>query len=321
MIINAANLNTMRQGLNTRFRAGLMSEPSLDVTRIATVVPSTTAIENYPMAAFLDTIRKWIGPRQLGALSAKNLQVENADYEATIGVPANAIEDDQIGIYGEVAEGKGRQCRALWPKIAVAALVANGNWLDGSAFFLTTRKFNGNTINNKGTTALSATTYGTAYKAMMAYVGYDGEPLEIIPDTLIVGPALMETGKKIVENDKLVESYEGDTDDPTVLNHVAGPNPWYKTAELIVHPRLTGTYANYWFLMSTEHVVKPLLVQKRKEGPLVALDKPTDPNVFFGTVNGGDDAVPGGLYVYGTHYRGAATLTLPHLCYGGLVSA
>lgn len=319
MILNAANLAQFRQGLNTRFQAGLQAEPSVDVERIATVVPSTHAIENYPMVAFLDTIRKWVGPRQLGALSEKNLQVSNDDYEATIGVGANALEDDAIGIYGSIAEGKGRQCRALWIQIAIAALVANGDWLDGSAFFLDDREFNGNTIDNLGAAALSATTYAIAYKAMMAYLGYDGEPLEIVPDTLVVGPALIETAKKLLESDKLVESYAGDTDDATILNHVAGPNPWYKSAELIVHPRLVGTAANYWFLMSTKGLVKPILIQKRKEGALIGMDKPTDSNVFFGTVNGGEDAVPGGVYVYGAHYRGAAALTLPHLCYGAFV--
>lgn len=320
MIPNATNLATIRQGLQTRFMAGLQSNPSLDVERIATVVNSTTKIENYPMMAFADTIRKWIGPRQLGTLLQKNLQVENDDYEATIGIPANAIKDDQIGIYGEVAEGKGRQCRALWAKLAVAAMVGNGKWLDDSAFFSTTRKFNGNTINNKGTSALSATAYGVARVAMMSYVGYDGEPLEIVPDLLVVGPSLEATAKQIVENDKVVTSYGADTEDATMLNHVAAPNPNYKTAEVLVHPRLTGTYVNYWFLMCTTYVIKPVVVQKREEGPLIALDKPTDPNVFFGTANGGD-AVPGGVYVYGCHYRGAAALTLPHLCYGGIVSA
>jgi len=320
MIINAANIATLRQGLQTRFTAGLQSAPSVDVERIATVVPSTTAIENYPFMAFLDTIREWIGPRQLGNLLTQNMQVTNGNYEATIAVPANAIEDDQVGIYGSIAEGKGRQCRALWIKIAIDAMVANGTWLDGSAFFGTTRTFGGNTIANYVTTALSSSTYGTARQTMMSYLGYDDQPLEIVPDTLIVGPALEATAKKIVENDKIVESYAGDTDDATILNHVAGPNPYYGTAELIVHPRLVGTYANYWFLADTKQVIKPVLVQKRKEGPLVALDKPTDANVFFGGVPGSEDVVEGGLYVYGTHYRGAAALTLPHLLYGGYKS-
>ena len=59
-IINAANLARLREGLNTRFQRGLQATPSLDVTRIATVVASSTAIENYPMTVFLDTIRKWV---------------------------------------------------------------------------------------------------------------------------------------------------------------------------------------------------------------------------------------------------------------------
>jgi phage major head subunit gpT-like protein len=318
MIIDAANLATLRQGLNTRFAKGLQAAPSLDVDRIATVVPSGTLIENYPMMAFLDTIKKWVGPRQLGTLLAKNLAVTNENYEATIGIPANAIEDDQVGIYGEIAEGKGRQCRALWIQLAIAALVGNGKWLDGSDFFLTTRKFNKSTINNKTTGALSAANYATAYTAMMSYQAHDGEPLEIVPDLLVVGPSNMETAKKIV--DIPAELTSGATGESTYVNWTSAPNPWYKTAELIVHPRLVGDYANYWFLMSTTGVVKPILVQKRKEGALVALDKPTDANVFFGSATGSDDAIPGGVYVYGAHYRGAAAMTLPHLCYGGLAT-
>ncbi len=321
MLINAGTLAIVRQGLQASFIKGLQSNPSVDVASIATVIGSQSDIENYPMTAFLDTIRKWVGPRQIGLMTGKKLAVTNDDYEASIGIPLNNIKDDKIGIYAPVAEGKGRQCKALWIKLAIDALCANGKWLDGNAFFYATRKFNKATINNLTTDALSATTYATAYTAMMSYVGYDGEPLEIIPDTLVVGPANMETAKKIVGNAVIVESKAGDTDDATIINHVAGPNPWNGTAKLIVHPRLVGTSANYWFLLSTTGVLMPILVQKREEGPLVALDRPTDPNIFFGTTDGGkDSAVPGGVVIYGAHYRGAAALALPHLAYGGLAT-
>jgi hypothetical protein len=73
--------------------------------------------------------------------------------------------------------------------------------------------------------------------------------------------------------------------------------------------------------MSTSGVVMPVIIQKRKEGALIALDKPTDPNVFFGQIPGDQGVVPGGVYVYGAHYRGAAALTLPPYCYGGIVPA
>lgn len=311
MIINAATLDTLRQGLNTRFAAGLQAAPPMDETKIATVVPSNTAIENYPMLAFLDSMRKWIGPRQFGVLTAKNLSVTNDDYEATVGVPANAIEDDQVGIYGTIAEGKGRQCRALWPNLAIDALLGNGNWLDGNPFFGTTRKFGKNTISNYSTGALTATTFETAYQAMTSYLAHDGEPLMIVPDLLVVGPKLRTTAWNIVKNEWAAT---GTTNTTTAIK-----NPNFNATDVLVSPKLVGTYDDYWFLLCTTGIVKPVLVQKRKEGPLVALDKPTDANVFFGTVDG-KTVVPGGVYVYGAHYRGASALTIPALAYGGFVA-
>lgn len=319
MILNAASLVTFGRGIDSRFKAGLRSAPGTDVTRFATVVQSTTAIQEYPMTVFLDTMRKWVGPRQLGALSVKNLQVANDDYEATVQIPCNMVKDDNYGIFGDVAESKGRQCTALWPKLGIASLCANGNWLDGKTFFATDRKFAGSTINNKGTAALSQATYRIARAAMMAYAGFDGEPLEIVPDLLVVGPALEETAKAIVGNSVRVATVA--TGESTYVAPVAEPNPNYGTAELLVTPRLSGTYANYWFLMCTTFGVKPVLVQKREEGPLVQLTKETDSNVFFGSAPGSGQAVAGGVYIFGAHYRGAAVPTLPQLCYGGIVSA
>ncbi len=313
MVINQANLDTLRQGLNTRFRKGLQSAPKLDVARIATMVPSTTAIENYPMGAFLDTIRKWVGPRQLGMFKVENLKVQNEDYEATIAVPANAIEDDQVGIYGEISEGKGRQCAALWAKLAIEALVANGKWLDGNAFFYATRKFGKQTINNHSTSALSDTNFNAAYLAMQSYLGYDGEPLGINPDLLVVGPKLRTTAFEILKAQVRISIAGSNTAAAAV------DNPNQGIVDFIVSDRLVGVADDYWFLMDTTQVVKPVLVQKRKEGPLVALDRPTDPNVFFGGIDG-QNVVPGGLYVYGAHYRGAAALTLPHLCHGNFAA-
>lgn len=312
MIINAENLASLNQGLNMQFREGLNAPVPMDETRIATVLNSTTDIENYPMTAFLDTIRKWAGPRQMGNLVAKNLQVSNEDYEATIGIPANSIKDDRIGIYSQVAQGKGRQCRALWPKLAILALCQNGKWLDGADFFGTTRKFGKATISNKATAALSESTLNAGILAMQSYCTYDGEPLEITPDLLVVGPKNRTNAFDLLKAQNKISIAGTNTAAAAVPNANAG------LLEYIVHPRLVGDYDDYWFLLCTMGVVKPVLVQKREEGPLIGLDKPTDSNVFFGTT-GGEQVVPGGIYVYGTHYRGAAALTLPQLAYAGIV--
>ena len=73
---------------------------------------------------------------------------------------------------------------------------------------------------------------------------------------------------------------------------------------------LSGDYANYWFLMDNTSILKPVIVQQRKEPTLTRLDKEDDENVFTR-----DE------FVYGVVARGAAAFSMPHLTYGGLVSA
>lgn len=313
MIINAENLAALGQGLNQNFREGLNAPVPMDETRIATVVSSSTDIENYPMTAFADTISKWVGPRKIGTLIAKNLQVANDDYEATVAVPANAIKDDKIALYSQVAAGKGRQCRALWPKLAILALCTNGKWLDNAAFFGTTRKYGKATISNLVGAALSEATFNAGILAMQSYMSYTGEPLEITPDLLLVGPKLRTTAFDLVKAQNKISIAGTNTAAAAVPNANAG------LLDYLVHPQLVGDYDDYWFLLCTTGVVKPVLVQKRDEGPLVGLDRPTDANVFFGMTPGSDQVIPGGVYVYGSHYRGAAALTIPHLAYAGIL--
>lgn len=311
MINMDQKLARLKENINIRFKGGLKSVPRFDEKLIAIVVTSNSEIETYPMTMFMDTIRKWVGPRQIGKLAVEKLSVTNDDYEATIVIPVNDIERDKIGIYGDVAQGKGQQCRALWGNIAVEALLINDKWLDGKLFFLADRKFNKNEICNVTTDELSVDTFDTGYDIMCSYVGYDGEGLGVVPNILMVGPSNRKMAFTILENQRAVQA--GDTSDVAVDNHNKG------LCQIVINKKLVGAHAKKWFLMDTTQIVKPVVVQKEKEGALIAMDKPTDPNVFFGTTNG-KDAVPGGVVVYGAHYKGAAAKTLPHLIYGGLAT-
>ena len=307
MDINRGNLDDLFTGFQTAMQAGL-AMATKPVDPLAMVVNSRTAIEKYPIMFLLSTMRQWIGDRVVQDIEGNVLALENGDYEHTIGVLRNDIEDDQLGMYTPLFTKMGQDAENLWGKLAMDAMVANGNWIDGAAFFGTTRKFGANTIANYVTSALSSTTYGTARTAMMSYMGHNDQPLGIMPNLLVVGPKMEATAKKIVDSEKLVESYAADTDDATLLNHVAGPNPYYKTATVLVHPDLVGTRDDYWFLLATTGVVKPVIVQKRKVGALVRWD--TDEAECVKTKNRNE---------YGLHYRGAAALTLPPYAYAGIL--
>jgi phage major head subunit gpT-like protein len=267
----------------------------------AGTAPSSSASNIYPFLEQFGGMREWVGDREIKSFASKKLEVLNKDYEDTVSVGRNDIEDDQYGLYGALIAQMGLNSAKLWNELAYEALLGGSSekWLDGSAFYLTTRKYGSNTICNKTTSALSETTFNTAYQAMLEYKGHNGKPLGIVPDLLIVGPNLRATAWDIVKN-----QFAYDATDKVQIGNVNA-----NLVDLLVAPELTGTYDDYWFLACTKGVLKPVMVQQRKMPKLTRMDKEDDENVFMRKE-----------FIYGTDARGAAFLSLPHLIYGGIVS-
>jgi phage major head subunit gpT-like protein len=308
MDINRANMDALFTGYNQAFKNGLGIVPAT-YQELCTVVPAGTKQIDFPFLEQLGGMRHWIGPREIKNVSSKKLSVVARTFEETMSVPVNDIEDDQYGVYSPILSEMGMNAGNLWAELVFAALVGNATWLDGVAFFsASSRSYDGtNAIANYGTSALTATTYGAAYKAMMGYLGHGGKPLGVVPDTLVVGPKLLDTAKKIVEIP--AELTSGATGESTYVNWTSAPNPWYNSARLIVSTQLVGTYDDYWFLLCTKRPMRPVVLIKRQDPKLVRKDRDTDENVFS------EDKV-----VYGTKARGEAALAFPHLAYAGYVA-
>jgi phage major head subunit gpT-like protein len=304
VIINENTLTTLFTMFNDALARGLeMADVSWQ--NWAMTITSGQSLERYPMLVLLSTMREWIGPRQFNSFKAQYLQVINRDFEHSIAVPTNTIEDDQLGLFPVAFQQMGMDATQLWPDIGTDALIANAEWLDGTAFFAAARTLNGNTINNYTTDALSATTFTTAYDLMIAYAGYNGKPLGVKPMYLMVGPSNRTVAHGIVN---------------TAAGGATAVNANEGLVEIIINPYLIGDYSEYWYILADRGAVKPVLMQQRKMGALIALDKPTDATVFLGTTGGEDGNIPGGVNAYGIHYRGEAALTLPPLAYGGFAT-
>jgi phage major head subunit gpT-like protein len=290
-------MDTLYQGFSMQFKNGLGMAP--DTWRsFAGIVPSATSSNVYPFLEQFGGMREWIGDREVKSFASKKLEVVNNDYEDTVSVSANDIEDDQYGLYGTLIAQMGCNSGKLWNDLAYEALVSNSAWLDGSAFFLTTRKYGSNTINNKTTSALSETTFNTAYQTMLEYKGHNSKLLGVVPDLLIVGPKLRTAAWSIVK-----DQFAYDAADKVQTRNVNE-----NVVDLLVAPELVGSYDDYWFLASTKGVLKPVMVQQRKEPVLTRLDNDTDENVFMRKE-----------FIYGTHARGAAFMSMPHLVYAGIL--
>lgn len=123
MIINSANLNALNFGFKTSFQNGFAGV-SPQWGRIATLIPSTTREEKYGWLGQWPKIREWVGDRQVQNLAAHDYAIQNKDFESTVSVPRNSIEDDAFGIYTPIFTELGRAAGTHPDELVFALLLA-----------------------------------------------------------------------------------------------------------------------------------------------------------------------------------------------------
>lgn len=294
MIISSQNLRGIYIAFNTLFNKAFEEQKPI-YEQIATVTPSTTDAETYAWLGDIPGMREWIGDREVQNLSGSDYTIKNKDFELTVGVPRNAIEDDKIGLYNPSIQMLG-QSAALHPDELVFALLASGfteKCYDGLPFFSDAHKVGKKTVSNKGTAKLTLTAYIAARAAMMSLTNSKGRPLGLIPDLLVVPPALEAAARDIL-----------------VADFINGTkNTMQGTATPLVAPLLAGN-DSAWFLLCTKRPIKPLIYQQRKKAKFVSKTDEKDDNVFFSN-----------KYIYGVDSRGNAGFGFWQMAYGSDGSA
>ena len=301
MDISRKNMDFLFKSFNMNFASGIERVPD-SWQKFCGTIQSGTAANVYPFLEQFGGMREWIGERQLKNVSTRKIEVVNRDFEDTVIIPRNDIEDDQYGIYSTLIAQMGYNAGKIWQDLAVEALMSNPSWIDDTAFFSSSRVYGGFPIVNNSTKELSAETYAAARRSMMEYRGHNGRNLGIVPNLLIVGPK-NEAAAFAILKDRLqlreLSAGVGATD-----------NPWNGSAELLVLPELSGDSEDLWFLAAANGILKPLFVQQRKQPSLICLDSENDENVFCRKE-----------YVYGADARGEAFLAFPHLIFRGGAAA
>lgn len=138
MILNRDSLRAVQQGFNTIFQgalAGVVGQA--DFNRVATTVPSEASENVYPWLGNFFGLREWVGDRVVQNLATSKWTIENKDYEGTIAVKTNDIEDDKIGVYRPMIAQMGEGA-AIHPNTLVFDLIRNGAsrlCYDGQYFF------------------------------------------------------------------------------------------------------------------------------------------------------------------------------------------
>lgn len=266
MIINQSNLH----GLTTAYSAAFnktLGETQTHYKEIATEVPSSTAENTYAWLGQMSGMREWIGEREIQHMSEYGYTIRNKKFERTQGVPREAIEDDQYGVYTPMFSMMGEEA-ALHPDELVFELLASGFTAlcyDNKAFFSEEHKSGDTVFSNKGEAPLSAEAFLAARTAVMSYRGDKGRALNIVPNLLVVSPKNEVKAKEILEAE--------------LINGTS--NPTKGLAKLLVATQLAGKHEDKWFLLSTNKFLKPLIYQKRKPIKFTMMTKDTDMNVFM----------------------------------------
>ncbi|WCW43000.1 Mu-like prophage major head subunit gpT family protein [Pseudomonas aeruginosa] len=296
MLINKQSLSAAFVAIKTIFNNAFGAAPTT-WQKIAMEVPSNTGSNDYKWLSAFPKMRRWIGAKVVKNLKAYKYVVENEDFEATVEVDRNDIEDDQLGIYSPQAQMAGFSAAQLPDELVYEAV--NGAFtkpcFDGQYFIDTDHPVGDASVSNKGTAPLSNANqaaakagYGAARTAMKKFKDEEGRSLNVSPNVLLVGPALEDVAKMLLTNQKLAD----DT-----------PNPYVGTAELVVDGRIESDTA--WFLLDTTKPVKPFIYQPRK--------KP----VFVSQVNlDSDDVFNLRKLKFGAEARGAAGYGFWQLAYG-----
>jgi phage major head subunit gpT-like protein len=151
MIINQAGLAAIYKGFKTVFNEAFGGVETF-FQRVAMVVPSSVREETYAWLGAFPKMREWVGDRHIKNLKAHKHTITNKDWETTVEVDRNDIEDDAIGVYKPLIAEMGRAA-AVHPDELIAALLAAGFsslCFDGQYFFDTDHPVGDGTVANFG---------------------------------------------------------------------------------------------------------------------------------------------------------------------------
>ncbi len=151
MIINQEALARLYTGFTAVFNAAFQDTETWH-ERVAMTVPANTRIMDYKFLLDFPMVREWIGDRQISSLEPKAYQVESKDWEATIEVDRNDIEDDQLGLYNPIISALAQEARKH-PEKLIADLLAGGfatTCYDGHNFFAVDHPVGADTVANFG---------------------------------------------------------------------------------------------------------------------------------------------------------------------------
>ena len=217
-------------------------------------------------------LREWVGPRHFPSLEGEGLTIVNKEYEASMEVARKDIILDKLGMLDQrvrqLPEAYFRGKRKLLANLVTQGHLTTGLGgvgYDGVAFFSNAHP-NADLANqsNVGTAAaLTGANFDAAVEQMELLVNHKGEPMEIRPDTLVIGPKNRAAARSLFE---------------ISTTNAGGQNEYFGAIQNIrIEQRITDTS---WYLFDTSKSIKPIIEQTVVPVQLASQTDLSDERVF-----------------------------------------
>ena len=280
--------------------------------RVATIVKSTKSQETYPWLGAVSKIKEWKDERAPEALLEHNFVVTNRDWEGTLAVDRNAIEDEQYGQITIRVRQLAQEAKRFIGEL-VFQLLGEGDTSTGKAgtnfaglniacydgnpyFYATHSEGSSGSQSNKGTAAISFANLQTALTAMKGIKDDKGKFLSVNPDLLVVNQSDEFACREFLNSTFYPATTASANPQKLATNVLKG------ALDLYVTPYVeSGT----WVVLDTKSVIKPLIVQLRKKPNFTALLEGQDAylrkELYFGVDFRAEAAFGMWQYAYGSN--------------------
>lgn len=268
-------------GLLTNFRAifnqelGELDKTLADYKRIATIFASTTDKEAYGWLGAAPAMSEWKDKKVLHGLGERDYTLTNKDYEATVEIDRNTIEDDKYNLISPRIRGLAMRAIKFFNEKVFSQLDDAATLLayDGAAMCAAARTAIGDsgTIVNLLSGAYSDSTAEVLAAIDLAIAGFRnfkddrGVPMNLVPDTIVCSPAMEMLIRRALQ--------------PQVAG-VPLPEAGFFAANITATPWVDADVDD-WYILCTQAEVKPILLQLRKEPQILAMDDPKSSHVFM----------------------------------------
>lgn len=232
-----------------------------DMVNLAMRTTSDGAYEKYGWLGDIPGIRQWIGAKKFRELLDFNYEIRNLPFYGGFMIDKNDLRDDKLGAYEmrvrDLPVKMEEYKRQLISKLITGG--TTGKAFDGIAFFsdATGVRTIDNLLGGTGVDTLAKIRADIlqAIIAMAKFQDSNGDPMNIVPDTIVTPVAAVADFETVV----------GSNGDASSTNP-ALKNPFGKfNFTVISDPRLDAIDVNDWYMFCTKGIMKPFVLQIRED--------------------------------------------------------